>query len=142
MLFMTSPYIFNNYLWSSRQQCLGYFLVAARSTSCHHSTSFRCAITEGLKIICLFGEVLFSSRSACYNNINLIKEKFIWITMINSWLPSGTLTASVNCFRGVEISMKSSTTRFTTALWIRSLSSCNFWDSFLKKKRNTTLNTK
>ena len=56
-------------------------------------------------------------------------SKFIGV--ISFLLPSGARTASVNCFNGVLMSMKSVTTRSTKALWILSLSSSSFCDSSL-----------
>ena len=48
-------------------------------------------------------------------------------------VPSGANTASVNCFNGVVISMKSSTTRVTKAFSICFLRSWSFWDRFLAR---------
>lgn len=63
-------------------------------------------------------------------------SKLFQMTNIDTTLlPSGANTASVNCFNGVVMSIKSSTTRSTKAPWILSLSSSNFCDNNLKKKR-------
>lgn len=50
--------------------------------------------------------------------------------MAFNW-PWGTWTASVKCFSGELMSMKSSTTRLTTAFCMRSFSSYSFWDRVL-----------
>ncbi len=67
--------------------------------------------------------------------IQIVQNRFKWRILTWQCQPSGANTASVNCFNGVVMSIKSSTTRSTKAPWILSLSSSNFCDNNLKKSR-------
>uniref|UniRef100_A0A182QPQ9 Uncharacterized protein n=1 Tax=Anopheles farauti TaxID=69004 RepID=A0A182QPQ9_9DIPT len=65
---------------------------------------------------------VFDARS-----LNACRRVDFWLKFCSRpGVPSGCATASMNCFSGVEMSIKSSTTRFTTASCICFFSPCSF----------------